>query len=101
MTRLSFVLLAGSSSSVSWLHNDLQVAMVGHKVDLSFTYDHLGEETSVLKELANGTHPFCKVTNTCSLARRTIFGLVSEDSIQLFLPPTPCVSRCFQLLSIR
>lgn len=46
---------------LSWLHNELRVAMVGHNVDLSFTYDHLGEETSVLKELANGTHPFCEV----------------------------------------
>lgn len=45
----------------SWLHNELQVAMVGHKVDLSYTYDHLGEDTSVLKQLANGTHAFCKV----------------------------------------
>ncbi|XP_068165426.1 NADH-ubiquinone oxidoreductase 75 kDa subunit, mitochondrial-like [Antennarius striatus] len=45
----------------SWLHNELHVAMVGHKVDLSYTYDHLGEETSILKELANGTHPFCQV----------------------------------------
>uniref|UniRef100_A0A665VM32 NADH-ubiquinone oxidoreductase 75 kDa subunit, mitochondrial n=1 Tax=Echeneis naucrates TaxID=173247 RepID=A0A665VM32_ECHNA len=43
----------------SWLHNELRVAMVGHHVDLSYTYDHLGEDTSVLKELANGTHPFC------------------------------------------
>lgn len=38
--------------------------MVGHQVDLSYSYDHLGEETSVLKELANGTHPFCQVMNT-------------------------------------
>uniref|UniRef100_A0A665VM36 NADH-ubiquinone oxidoreductase 75 kDa subunit, mitochondrial n=1 Tax=Echeneis naucrates TaxID=173247 RepID=A0A665VM36_ECHNA len=45
----------------SWLHNELRVAMVGHHVDLSYTYDHLGEDTSVLKELANGTHPFCQV----------------------------------------
>lgn len=45
----------------SWLHNELRVAMVGHNVDLSYTYDHLGEETSILKELANGTHPFCQV----------------------------------------
>lgn len=35
--------------------------MVGHKVDLSYSYDHLGEDVSVLKELANGTHPFCQV----------------------------------------
>uniref|UniRef100_A0A3Q2CNC0 NADH-ubiquinone oxidoreductase 75 kDa subunit, mitochondrial n=1 Tax=Cyprinodon variegatus TaxID=28743 RepID=A0A3Q2CNC0_CYPVA len=42
----------------SWLHNELRVAMVGHQVDLTYTYEHLGEESSVLKELANGTHPF-------------------------------------------
>lgn len=53
-----------SSSSVSWLHNELRVAMVGHNVDLSYSYDHLGEEASVLKELANGTHPFCQVMDT-------------------------------------
>lgn len=47
--------------SISWLHNELNVAMVGHKVDLSYSYDHLGEDVSVLKELANGTHPFCQV----------------------------------------
>lgn len=45
----------------SWLHNELQVAMVGHNVDLSYSYDHLGEETSVLKDLASGVHPFCQV----------------------------------------
>lgn len=54
--------------SVSWLHNELNVAVVGHKVDLSYSYDHLGEDVSVLKELANGTHPFCQVnTHTHSL----------------------------------
>lgn len=47
--------------SVSWLHNELNVAVIGHKVDLSYSYDHLGEDVSILKELANGTHPFCKV----------------------------------------
>ncbi len=49
------------SSSFSWLHNELQVAMVGHKVDLSYSYNHLGETTQVLQEIAAGTHPFCKV----------------------------------------
>lgn len=47
--------------SVSWLHNELNVAVVGHEVDLSYSYEHLGEDVSVLKELANGTHPFCQV----------------------------------------
>ncbi|KAJ4924449.1 hypothetical protein JOQ06_000689 [Pogonophryne albipinna] len=62
----------------SWLHNELRVAMVGHNVDLSFTYDHLGEETSVLKELANGTHPFCEVL---SAAKRPVV-VVGSSTLQ-------------------
>ncbi|XP_078465168.1 NADH-ubiquinone oxidoreductase 75 kDa subunit, mitochondrial-like [Lampetra planeri] len=45
----------------SWLHNELQVAVVGTKVDLTYTYDHLGDSPQVLKDLASGTHPFAKV----------------------------------------
>ncbi|XP_061082324.1 NADH-ubiquinone oxidoreductase 75 kDa subunit, mitochondrial-like isoform X1 [Conger conger] len=42
----------------SWLHNELQVALVGREVDLSYSYDHLGESPQVLQEIAAGTHPF-------------------------------------------
>jgi len=45
----------------SWIHNDLQVAMVGSKVDLTYEYDHLGDTPDVLEKLANGSHPFSKV----------------------------------------
>ncbi|XP_030066553.1 NADH-ubiquinone oxidoreductase 75 kDa subunit, mitochondrial [Microcaecilia unicolor] len=45
----------------SWLHNDLQVAMVGSKVDLTYTYDHLGDSPQILKDIASGKHPFSKV----------------------------------------
>ncbi|XP_031707469.1 NADH-ubiquinone oxidoreductase 75 kDa subunit, mitochondrial-like [Anarrhichthys ocellatus] len=62
----------------SWLHNELRVAMVGHNVDLSFSYDHLGEETSVLKELADGTHPFCQVL---SAAKRPVV-VVGSGALQ-------------------
>ncbi|KAM8903778.1 NADH-ubiquinone oxidoreductase 75 kDa subunit, mitochondrial isoform 1-T1 [Spinachia spinachia] len=62
----------------SWLHNELRVAMVGHNVDLSFAYDHLGEETSVLKELADGTHPFCQVL---SAAKRPVV-VVGSSALQ-------------------
>lgn len=62
----------------SWLHNELRVAMVGHNVDLSYTYDHLGEETSVLKELANGTHPFCQVLSS---AKRPVV-VVGSSALQ-------------------
>lgn len=44
-----------------WLHNELQVALVGKEVDLSYTYDHLGESAKILQEIASGTHPFSQV----------------------------------------
>ncbi|MEQ2169512.1 hypothetical protein GOODEAATRI_025915 [Goodea atripinnis] len=47
---------------ISWLHNELQVALVGKKVDLSYTYDHLGESAKILKDIASGSHPFSQVT---------------------------------------
>ncbi|KAK7893216.1 hypothetical protein WMY93_022368 [Mugilogobius chulae] len=62
----------------SWLHNELQVAVVGHQVDLSYTYDHLGEETAVLKELANGTHPFCQALSS---AKRPVV-VVGSSALQ-------------------
>nr|XP_022305038.1 NADH-ubiquinone oxidoreductase 75 kDa subunit, mitochondrial-like [Crassostrea virginica] len=47
----------------SWIHNDLQVAVVGSKVDLTYDYEHLGDSTDVLKKIADGSHPFCKTLN--------------------------------------
>ncbi|XP_030199883.1 NADH-ubiquinone oxidoreductase 75 kDa subunit, mitochondrial [Gadus morhua] len=44
----------------SWLHNELQVALVGRKVDLTYTYEHLGDSAKILLEIAAGTHPFSK-----------------------------------------
>lgn len=40
---------------------------MGHKVDLSYSYNHLGETTQVLQEIAAGTHPFCKVAFNISV----------------------------------
>eukprot|EP00061_Rhincodon_typus_P017036 g45553.t1 len=45
----------------SWLHNDLQVALVGTNVDLSYSYNHLGDSPQVLQEIASGKHPFSQV----------------------------------------
>eukprot|EP00052_Salpingoeca_macrocollata_P030681 m.320561 g.320561 ORF g.320561 m.320561 type:complete len:721 (-) comp24198_c0_seq1:44-2206(-) len=44
----------------AWLHNELQVAVLGPKVDLTYDYEHLGDSTSELKKLADGTHAFSK-----------------------------------------
>ncbi|NXL74788.1 NDUS1 oxidoreductase, partial [Leptocoma aspasia] len=45
----------------SWLHNDLQVALVGSPVDLTYRYDHLGESPQILQDIASGKHAFSKV----------------------------------------
>ncbi|XP_047903152.1 NADH-ubiquinone oxidoreductase 75 kDa subunit, mitochondrial [Anser cygnoides] len=45
----------------SWLHNDLHVALVGSPVNLTYTYDHLGESPQILQDIASGKHAFCKV----------------------------------------
>ncbi|NWZ77715.1 NADH-ubiquinone oxidoreductase 75 kDa subunit, mitochondrial [Poecile atricapillus] len=45
----------------SWLHNDLQVALVGSPVNLTYTYKHLGESPQILQDIASGKHAFCKV----------------------------------------
>ncbi|XP_063073322.1 NADH-ubiquinone oxidoreductase 75 kDa subunit, mitochondrial [Engraulis encrasicolus] len=62
----------------SWLHNELQVALVGHEVDLSYNYDHLGDSTQVLKDIAAGTHPFCL---TLASAKRPVV-VVGSTTLQ-------------------
>jgi len=42
----------------AWMHNELQVAMVGTATDLTYSYDHLGDTASVLQEIATGNHPY-------------------------------------------
>nr|XP_054768057.1 NADH-ubiquinone oxidoreductase 75 kDa subunit, mitochondrial-like [Lytechinus pictus] len=44
----------------SWIHNDLQVALVGQQVDLTYDHEHIGDSTAILKQLADGSHPFSK-----------------------------------------
>jgi len=43
-----------------WIHNELNLGVVGPKVDLTYDYEHLGDSADVLKQLADGSHPFCK-----------------------------------------
>ncbi|NXN82118.1 NDUS1 oxidoreductase, partial [Bombycilla garrulus] len=45
----------------SWLHNDLQVALVGSPVNLTYTYEHLGESPKILEDIASGKHAYSKV----------------------------------------
>lgn len=44
----------------SYIHNDLKVALLGPKLDLTYEYEYLGDSTKTLQEIASGRHPFCK-----------------------------------------
>ncbi|KAK6165367.1 hypothetical protein SNE40_022308 [Patella caerulea] len=48
----------------SWVHNELQVGLLGSPVDLSYEYDHLGESASELEKLASGSHPFSQLLSS-------------------------------------
>ncbi|XP_057293927.1 NADH-ubiquinone oxidoreductase 75 kDa subunit, mitochondrial-like [Hydractinia symbiolongicarpus] len=53
--------LVNSRIRKAWMHNELNVAMVGTKTDLTYDYDHLGDNVGVLQEIAEGKHPYSKV----------------------------------------
>jgi NADH dehydrogenase (ubiquinone) Fe-S protein 1 len=40
--------------------NGLEVAVIGPANNLTYNYTHLGNSTQVLKDLAEGNHPFCE-----------------------------------------
>lgn len=62
----------------NWIHNDLEVAMVGSPVDLTYDYEHVGDSVDILQELASGKHPFCK---KLSSAKRPIV-VVGSGALQ-------------------
>jgi len=44
-----------------FIHNDLNVAVVGPKdMKLSYEYDHLGDTISVMEKIIDGSHPYAK-----------------------------------------
>uniref|UniRef100_A0A5F4W206 NADH-ubiquinone oxidoreductase 75 kDa subunit, mitochondrial n=1 Tax=Callithrix jacchus TaxID=9483 RepID=A0A5F4W206_CALJA len=49
------------TAGAGWLHNDLKVALVGSPVDLTYSYDHLGDSPKILQDVASGSHPFSQV----------------------------------------
>ncbi len=73
------------------LHNELKIALIGSKVDLTYEYDYLGDSTQTLRDIASGKHEFCKklvaakrpiiILGSGALQRRdsaSIFGIVSR-----------------------
>ncbi|CAL8104507.1 unnamed protein product [Calicophoron daubneyi] len=43
-----------------WIHNDLRIAMIGPKVDLTYEYEDLGSSLTALKDIAEERHQFAK-----------------------------------------
>ena len=64
-TKFLHLLSTGSLEFVcahfSWLSNELDVAMVGPKVDLTYEHENLGDSVKLLEDLASGSHPFAQV----------------------------------------
>ncbi|CAH1108257.1 unnamed protein product [Psylliodes chrysocephalus] len=43
-----------------WVHNESNVASIGPKIDLTYEHEHLGDNPSVLQQIACGQHQFSK-----------------------------------------
>jgi NADH-quinone oxidoreductase subunit G len=44
----------------SYLNNKLPVALIGNKLDLTYSYKYLGNNPWILKQITDGDHPLCK-----------------------------------------
>ncbi|CAA7612404.1 NADH-quinone oxidoreductase subunit NuoG [Magnetospirillum sp. SS-4] len=49
-----------------WQKGGFKIGRIGHKGDLTYKYEHLGETASVLKDIADGKHPFFEVLKAAS-----------------------------------
>jgi len=45
----------------AFLNNKMKIALIGEKIDLNYDYEHLGDTTSILKQIADGEHNFCEI----------------------------------------
>ncbi|XP_067928049.1 NADH-ubiquinone oxidoreductase 75 kDa subunit, mitochondrial-like [Watersipora subatra] len=61
-----------------WIHNELDVAMVGDEVDLTYTYDHLGSNTDTLTALLDGSHSYADKL----FSAKTPMVVVGSDAFQ-------------------
>jgi len=85
LEEADFVLLVGTNPRLeaplvnarlrkTWINSDMEVAVVGAPVDLSYEYEHLGDNFSVLSDIASGKHAISKAL---SAAKRPVVMLGS------------------------
>ncbi|KAK6629887.1 NADH dehydrogenase Fe-S protein subunit 1 ndufs1 [Polyplax serrata] len=48
----------------SYIQNESNVALIGPKVDLTYDYQHLGNDVGIVEELNSGSHRFWKTLNS-------------------------------------
>ncbi|KAF6208673.1 hypothetical protein GE061_017131 [Apolygus lucorum] len=60
----------------SWVHNELDVAVIGPEVNLTYDYEYLGDSPSVVKQILDGSHPFSK---RLSAAKKPMIVLGSQQ----------------------
>ncbi|PSN29483.1 NADH-ubiquinone oxidoreductase 75 kDa subunit [Blattella germanica] len=70
--------LLNSRIRKSFLHNDLEIALVGPQVNLTYDYEHLGDSVDILNKLASGQHPFSK---KWAAAKRPVL-IVGSDQLE-------------------
>lgn len=70
--------LLNSRIRKAYMNNDLPVAVLGTKVDLTYDYTHLGASTSTLADLASGKHAFSK---TLKAAKKPVV-IVGSGALQ-------------------
>ncbi|RXG61011.1 hypothetical protein Avbf_14183 [Armadillidium vulgare] len=44
----------------AWTNNELDVALIGPNVDLTYSYEHLGNSVETIKQMLDGSHQFSK-----------------------------------------
>lgn len=54
--------------------NGLEVVIIGPANNMTFNYKHIGTSNKTLKEIADGTHPFCKRLNEAELPMLIVAG---------------------------
>lgn len=60
----------------AYVHKELNVALVGPKVNLTYDYTHLGDQPDILQQLISGSHSFSK---TLQGAKRPMIVLGAEQ----------------------
>lgn len=59
-----------------YVQKDLNVALIGPQVNLTYDYEHLGDTTQVLNQLVDGSHPFSK---TLAAAKKPMIVLGAQQ----------------------